>query len=102
MQIDYVKICASSTICSKTPHAFLVPQIQIHNLFDNDDLATVIDEFADDFGPLLVDILVNDTRRDLLPTIIDELNDLLWNASIPLAERSNVEHFRRWVRCDNV
>ncbi|XP_043195423.1 uncharacterized protein LOC122366858 isoform X2 [Amphibalanus amphitrite] len=72
--------------------------IQIHNLFDNDELATVIDEFADDFGPLLVDILVNDTRRDLLPTIIDELNDLLWNASLPLAETPAVKHFQRWTR----
>ena len=58
----------------------------------------MIDEFASDFGPLLVDILVNDTRRDLLPTIIDELNDLLWNASLPLAEMPTVKHFQRWTQ----
>ncbi|XP_037071453.1 uncharacterized protein LOC119092603 [Pollicipes pollicipes] len=58
--------------------------IQIHDLFDNDDLATVIDGFADDIGPLLIDILVNDTRRDLLPAIIEQLNDLLWNVTLPI------------------
>ena len=54
----------------------------MHNLFDSEDLATVIDGFADDVGPVLVDVLVNETRTDLMPVIIDVLNDILWNATL--------------------
>jgi len=60
--------------------------IQIHNLFDSEDMATVIDGFAQDVGPLLIDVLVNDTRRDLLPAIVAELNTLLWNVTIPVLD----------------
>lgn len=51
--------------------------IQLHNLFNSEDIATVVDGFVDDFGPELIDILVNDTRRDLIPKIIDIINGLL-------------------------
>ncbi|XP_043195421.1 uncharacterized protein LOC122366857 [Amphibalanus amphitrite] len=56
--------------------------VQMHNLFNSEDMATVIDGFADDLGPILVDVIVNETRTDLMPVIIDVLNDILWNATI--------------------
>ena len=54
----------------------------MHNLFNNEDMATVIGEFADDLGPVLVDVIVNETRTDLMPVIIEKLNEILWNATL--------------------
>ena len=58
----------------------------MHNLFNSEDMATVIDGFADDLGPVLVDVLVNETRKDLMPFIIEKLNEVLWNVTEPAEE----------------